>query len=185
MTMSDKIAVMNDGQIEQVGTPQEVYLEPENQFVAQFIGSPEVNLLDVSVVSIDQNEAVVDVEGGPRLSFDISEYLPERGIEDAVLAFRPRKVKASEGTAQSGIETTVSLHEPLGDEVLMYLDGPQGELRAVVPLGEEIDEGDTATIRPDVGSLYLFNANTGERFARGDQNSQQTASVDTSSAAGD
>ncbi|MFC6613609.1 hypothetical protein ACFQAS_01315 [Halopenitus salinus] len=77
----------------------------------------------------------------------------------------------------AGIDTTVSLHEPLGDEVLMYLDGPQGELRTVMPVDSEIDEGKHASIVPRVESLYLFNEKTGERFVRGDLQSDATAEV--------
>ncbi|WP_101296153.1 ABC transporter ATP-binding protein [Halegenticoccus soli] len=174
MTMSDKIAVMNDGKIEQVGTPQEVYQEPTNSFVAQFIGSPEINMIDATVVDIDEARTVVDIEGGPSLAFETGEYLPEKADKDAVLGFRPRKVEAAEGSAP-GIETTVSLHEPLGDETLMYLEGPQGELRAVVPIDTEIPEGNEATIVPEVAATYLFNRRTGERFSRGYLDSDEVA----------
>lgn len=176
--MSDKIAIMNDGQIEQVGTPSEVYREPKNVFVSQFIGSPEVNLLDASVVDVNEKETTVDIDGGPQLTFETGEYLQQHESDDVILGFRPRKAEAYPATSSTpGIETTVSLHEPLGDEVLMYLDGPQGELRVVVPFGDEIDEGDSATIVPQVASIYLFNAKTGERFARGNLSSEALATV--------
>jgi multiple sugar transport system ATP-binding protein len=177
MTMSDKIAVMNDGQAEQVGSPKEIYREPANDFVAQFIGSPEINLLDASLVSVDEEETVVDIENGPRLRFETGEYIPEKESEDVIVGFRPRKAEASSDPDHAGIDTTVSLHEPLGDEVLMYLDGPQGELRTVMPVDSEIDEGKHASIVPRVESLYLFNEKTGERFVRGDLQSDATAEV--------
>ncbi|WP_251341285.1 ABC transporter ATP-binding protein [Haloplanus halophilus] len=178
MTMSDKIAVMNDGQIEQVGHPENVYRVPNNTFVAQFIGSPEINLLDASVVDIDEDRAVVDVEDGPTLSFDVGEYLPEKAADDVKLGFRPRKVEAVPDADAAGIQTTVDLHEPLGDEVHMYLEGPQGEMRSVVPVEEVIPEGDHATILPEVPTLYLFNSSTGDRFARGHPDRTGTVDVE-------
>lgn len=177
MTMSDKIAVMNGGEIEQVGHPENVYLEPNNTFVAQFIGSPEINMLDASVVELDEDRAVIDIESGPRVSFDVGEYLPNDRSEDVQLSFRPRKLEAIPDAGASGIDTTVDLHEPLGDEVHMYLEGPQGEMRAVVPVEKEIPEGSHATIQPHVKTLYLFDAATGKRFARGDPDSSDTVTI--------
>jgi multiple sugar transport system ATP-binding protein len=178
MTMSDKIAVMNDGQIEQVGHPEEVYRIPNNTFVAEFIGSPEINLLDATVVDIDDERAVVDVDDGPRFSFNVGEYLPDEASEDIKLGFRPRKIQATPDPDTPGIQTTVDLHEPLGDEVHMYLEGPQGEMRAVVPVEEVIPEDEHATILPKVPTLYLFNTTTGKRFARGDPDTGGTVDVE-------
>ncbi len=179
MTMSDKIAVMNDGEIEQVGSPEEVYRIPNNTFVAQFIGSPEINLLDASVVDISDDRAVVDIDDGPTVSFDVGEYLHDRASEDVQIGFRPRKLKALTDPNAEGIEVTVDLHEPLGDEVHMYLDGPQGEMRAVVPVDEKITTGKRAAIQPEVPTLYLFNSNTGERFARGDPDSRERVDIES------
>lgn len=179
MTMSDQIAVMNDGQIEQVGSPEQVYRVPENTFVAQFIGSPEINLLDASIVDISEDHAVVDIDDGPTVSFDVGEYLPNKASDDVKIGFRPRKLEALTDPNAEGIQTRVDLHEPLGDEVHMYLEGPQGEMRAVVPVDEKIPAGSTATIRPEVPTLYLFNDTTGERFARGDPDSTENVSVES------
>lgn len=185
MTMSDKIAVMNEGKFEQVGSPSEVYREPDNLFVAQFIGSPEINLLDATLVDIDGSEAVVELRDGTRISFEVGEYLEERASEDVTVGFRPRKTTVEAGSGASGIKTTVELHEPLGDEVLMYLDAPEGELRTVVPINDEVPEGDVASIKPTVEGLYLFNRETGERFARGRLDSDEVADVAVPTAASD
>jgi len=177
ITMSDKIAVMNGGQFEQVGTPQEVYREPDNVFVAQFIGSPEINLADGTLRGVDDDEAVVELGDGTVLSFEPGEYIPQRSGEDVTVGFRPRKVEVTADGEGTGIPTTVELHEPLGDEVLMYLDGPDGELRAVVPINSEVPEGDAAYITPTTEGLYLFNRETGERFARGYLDTEETVDV--------
>jgi multiple sugar transport system ATP-binding protein len=176
ITMSDKIAVMNEGQFEQVGTPQEVYREPDNVFVAQFIGSPEINLIDGTVLETG-DEVVIELQDGTSITFEPGEYIEEKASDDVVLGFRPRKVEVSADEGSAGIPTTVELHEPLGDEVLMYLDGPGGELRAVVPINSEVPEGDTAYVTPTIEGVYLFNRDTGERFARGHLDRKETVDI--------
>ena len=176
ITMSDKIAVMNEGQFEQVGTPQEVYREPDNVFVAQFIGSPEINLIDGTVLETG-DEMVIELQDGTSITFEPGEYIEEKASDDVVLGFRPRKVEVSADEGSAGIPTTVELHEPLGDEVLMYLDGPGGELRAVVPINSEVPEGDTAYVTPTIEGVYLFNRDTGERFARGHLDRKETVDI--------
>lgn len=183
--MSDKIAVMNDGQFEQVGTPQEVYREPDNVFVAQFIGSPEINIVDGTLIEATAAELSVELENGTAISFEPGEYIDERAGKDVVVGFRPRKVEVSADATTAGIETSVELHEPLGDEVLMYLDAPGGELRAVVPINDEVPEGETAYVTPTTEGLYLFNRETGERFARGRLDSDDTVDISRAQPASD
>jgi multiple sugar transport system ATP-binding protein len=185
ITMSDKIAVMNDGQFEQVGTPQEVYREPDNVFVAQFIGSPEINIVDGTLIEATAAELSVELENGTAISFEPGEYIDERAGKDVVVGFRPRKVEVSADATTAGIETSVELHEPLGDEVLMYLDAPGGELRAVVPINDEVPEGETAYVTPTTEGLYLFNRETGERFARGRLDSDDTVDISRAQPASD
>src|SRR5258706_8303131 len=73
MTMATKIAIMDKGVIQQIGTPDEIYDLPENTFVADFVGSPSMNMLDTVVKRA--NGSTSAVEGSANISFDLSDYL--------------------------------------------------------------------------------------------------------------
>jgi multiple sugar transport system ATP-binding protein len=176
MTMSDKIAVMNDGHIEQVGAPEEVYRNPNNLFVAGFIGSPEINTLDGSLETIDDERAVVRTDGGTRIEFGVGDYDPERASEDLVVGYRPQHVTV--GEPGEGIPADVYLVEPFGDDIHLYMTGPQGEVRSVMPAMEAPSEGDEVGIQFPESALYLFNGETGDRFARGRRESSDLSRIE-------
>ncbi|TWF58577.1 ABC transporter ATP-binding protein [Neorhizobium alkalisoli] len=144
MTMADRIVVMKDGNILQVGTPSELYESPVDVFTARFIGSPSMNLIR-----------------GRRTATGV-EVAPDG---DILIGIRPHDLSA-DGQAVAGglrITGTVSAVEPLGPETLVHLDIPDGALIAtarekiVPPVGSDL----TCSAAP--GSLYLFDAST-EKF---------------------
>jgi len=183
MTMSDKIAVMDDGRIEQVGAPEEVYRNPNDLFVARFIGSPEMNTLEASVETIDTDRAVVRTDDGTRIGFALEEYDPDRRAEDVVVGFRPQHVVVDEDG--EGIEANIYLVEPFGDDVELYMDGPQGDIRGVVSALDAPDEGDDVVVQFPESALYLFDASTGDRFARGRQKDAGLSQIEPQARASD
>jgi len=176
MTMSDKIAVMNDGHIEQVGAPEEVYRNPNNLFVAGFIGSPEINTLDGSLETIDDEQAVVRTDSGTRIEFAVEDYDPEQASEDLVIGYRPQHVTV--GEPGEGIPADVYLVEPFGDDIHLYMNGPQGEIRSVMPAMEAPSDGVEVSVQFPESALYLFNGESGARFARGKRESSDLARVE-------
>jgi multiple sugar transport system ATP-binding protein len=92
MTMADRIAVINLGKLEQVGSPRELYDRPANQFVAGFIGSPSMNFVPMHVESVDGNIRLVSVEGNLdiTLSDNETDMIRRAGVSDVVLGVRPR-----------------------------------------------------------------------------------------------
>lgn len=179
MTLSDKLAVMNNGRLEQFGSPEHVYQNPANTFVAQFIGSPSINLLNVERMSVSDREVVVALPSGKEISFQYDADLsvaPEEVPDELVLGFRPRhtKVVAREGQGRDGIPAETVLNEPIGDEVIQYLDGPQGELRAVIPREKIIDEDTSVAVQVQTSGTFVFDRSSGERLLRG---KEQTRTV--------
>lgn len=174
MTLSDKLAVMNDGQIEQIGAPEEVYRNPANTFVAQFIGSPSINLLDVSLETTAPEDVTVSLPSGERITFPYDQSMSDDistlpGV--LVLGFRPRhtRVRPVGQADKGGIPATTVLNEPIGDEVIQYLDGPQGELRAVTATEDAVAEDHEVTVQIQTSGIYLFSRETGRRVVRGQE----------------
>ena len=153
MTMADKIVILRDGIIEQVGTPLDVYDRPINLFVASFIGSPSMNLIK-GIVGKDY----VLTEGGVKLP------LPKKhGAalgQKVVYGIRPEHLSLGKG-----IEATISVTEPTGPEIHVYADvGPQ-EVCAVIRDRQVLKRGSTVQFAPDLAQVHLFDEATGKVVA--------------------
>jgi len=156
MTLGDRIVVMKDGVVQQVGPPLEVYRRPANRFVATFIGAPAMNMLDGTVTADGRG---VELAPGVVLPIDHAEETsPGHRVTAGV---RPQHLQPS----AEGITTTVRVCEPLGDETDIILDGP-GDLTitARMRLDDIPSPGDSMTVSPRAGSVHLFDAGTGVRF---------------------
>jgi multiple sugar transport system ATP-binding protein len=138
MTMGDRIAVMNVGLLQQVGTPEEVYTDPRNVFVAGFIGSPSMNLVPAPIV--------------------------DGGGQDRIVGFRPEHLRARGGAAD-GLSFTarVDVVEYLGDEQLVHLFRKDTPLLAKLPVEEHFAGGQEQTFTVPRDKLYFFDAETEER----------------------
>ncbi|KAA0596985.1 sn-glycerol 3-phosphate transport system ATP-binding protein [Azospirillum lipoferum] len=155
MTLADRILVMNHGVAEQIGTPLEVYQRPASLFVAGFIGSPPMNVLDGR---IDDHGEVVLVPGGQRLP------LPQPRPTDAgrpiKLGIRPEHL----AVAAEGFSIEVELVEALGADTVVYGRLPDSETLLVRMAGiPTVRERDRLTVTPQDGALHLFDAVTGRR----------------------
>ncbi len=155
MTMADKIVVLSAGLIEQVGSPLELYHRPKNLFVAQFIGSPKMNVVPAKVAAVSGDIAHVSVDGGSMLA------LPLRGgkvsVGDVVsLGIRPEHMSvSSEGVMQA----TVKLAERLGSETMLHLSGPGGAAIIVRSDGLASEKpGDVVALTMPAGCCHLFDA---------------------------
>ncbi|MCO7191990.1 ABC transporter ATP-binding protein [Pseudonocardia sp. McavD-2-B] len=158
MTMATRIAVLNGGRLEQVGTPEEVYDTPASTFVAGFVGSPAIGLLPARLQSTDGLlRAVgdgVDVPLGPGDDED----------RDVLVGVRPEHLRVGEGAATW--RGTVRLVENLGGEEVAHLDVGSGRLalRGPRPLGLAVDDHVRLTADPD--RVHLFSATGGRRLVR-------------------
>lgn len=154
MTLGDRIVVMKDGRIQQVGTPYEIYNEPENRFVADFIGSPPTNFLE-GHVQIQDDTLTVKTE---MFSLSFSEVdITELGVEDGdslQLGVRPEllNIVKDEGLFQA----SVSVIEPHGSQDAVYLKAAGSELRAITGQGAITHEEETVTVSIETDKVWLF-----------------------------
>ena len=140
MTLADRVVVLRDGRIEQVGTPLALYDKPANQFVAQFIGTPQMNLVDAARL--------------PQLANAFSIPVPEGGH----VGLRPESVSLT-SVGQGQLQGRVELVEALGAETLIYLTSEQGAaLIARQNTRTSAKVGDTVGVAVDVKSAHLFDA---------------------------
>ncbi|SFA95699.1 carbohydrate ABC transporter ATP-binding protein, CUT1 family [Poseidonocella pacifica] len=158
MTLADRIVVMNDGRIEQIGTPMDLFLNPANTFVAAFLGSPPMNMVQATVVAGDE---------GPQAEFQGNRLpLPQlAAIQPGMtitLGIRPEFVTLHEAPCSGSVDVDVDLVETLGSEALIHatLAGQPFVIRAET-IGRPPTNGDITrfTIAPEL--LRIFDAETG------------------------
>ncbi len=164
MTMGDRIAVFNIGHIEQVGAPMDLYQQPVNRFVAQFLGSPKMNLLPAEI----ERSAGVDrlrVKDMPTLEVQLPKDLDvSRCVEVGV---RPECLQVGTAGMTDGWSLKLDLVERLGDTTLLYTLLPHGGDPLCVKLAMDalpLNAGDTFTLKPLAGALHLFD-DAGQRIA--------------------
>ncbi len=155
MTMADRIVIMKDGYIQQVGTPAEVFHKPANTFVARFIGAPSMNLLNGQI-----SGATVTLAAGQTVTVPALQATDKQIV---LLGVRPDDLYPnSENQIISG---TVMLREPLGSETLIYVDTPSGEIIAKADGRTPPEVGETVQLGADPANLHVFDAASGEALS--------------------
>ena len=162
MTMGDRIAIMNHGELQQVATPLEAYYEPTNVFVAGFIGSPSMNFIDTTV-TFEEGDAVLE---HPSFSYHLSEDLSltlEDGYEEAILGIRPESVKVVDEPTQNSVSVTIDVVEPLGKEQILYFTLDDGDQYTASVEGHRfVSEGEELELLFPMERLHLFDAESSE-----------------------
>jgi len=158
MTMGDRIAVLRAGELQQIGPPRAIYQDPENLFVASFLGTPSINQIEVTA------------EDGRYQADGVSLPLPA-GIDPparAVAGVRPEhlRVLAAGESAPVELEGRVTVVEPLGAETFLYLDLGSARLRARAPGFAAAAPGDAVRLGVDPAAILWFDATTGKRLGR-------------------
>ncbi|WP_137285369.1 ABC transporter ATP-binding protein [Halorussus salinisoli] len=156
LTMSTRIAVMNDGNVEQVGTPDELYEQPANLFVADFIGNPSMNFIPGHVASVSDGEATIQGSDGS-ISFSVDNLPASYEGEDVTVGFRPEDGRISTDRSQGIYEAEVILLERIDDRSLVYIEGPDDDIRATIPSDTSITEDEPVSLSVDGEDVYLFD----------------------------
>jgi multiple sugar transport system ATP-binding protein len=162
MTMGTRIAVMDKGELQQVGPPQELYDHPQKLFVAGFIGSPSMNF-----VNVKRDGDQVQGEG-------ITLPIPTRyrsglnGSTDLIAGFRPEHLELGEIPNSATIRANADVVEFLGDEELLHVtvQGHEGDVVAVVSSEHRVKPGDIVDLKLPLEKLHLFDAASGDSLAR-------------------
>ncbi|WP_417417756.1 ABC transporter ATP-binding protein [Hoeflea sp.] len=159
MTMADRIAVMDHGKLLQVGTPIDVYNNPSNVFVAGFLGSPGMNLLNGTSVGsdgglrIDLGDAGLSAPVPPALAAAIPEG------KAVVYGFRPEHCELTSG---EGINMPVTFVERIGARTILHLGDKATSVKAVFDNDVVVRTGETVTLSIDPANIRLFDAATGD-----------------------
>ena len=160
MTLGDRVAVLRDGELQQVAPPMELYHEPANLFVAGFIGSPAMNVLRGRV----ETAAGRPVFTGQGLTIPLDRpvaAIPEAGV---VLGIRPEDVQLAEGPESTNLPVT--LVEPLGNAQIVHLALPDnGELVVSTSGQSPVRQDQALAVRIPPRAVHLFHAVTGRRVA--------------------
>ena len=164
MTMGDRIAVMNDGQIQQVAPPLEIYQRPANRFVAEFIGSPPMNFLPVEVTSLSKiDHPYFSLE----LPEDRAKALQNNGQKSLILGVRPQHFFL-DTESKSSIHIEVDLVEALGNEtyVSAHLTAqPDTIITVSLPPDKTVAVGDRLWLSINTNKIHLFTVDDGRAIA--------------------
>jgi ABC-type sugar transport system ATPase subunit len=162
MTLADRIVTLENGRIQQVGPPLELYARPSNLFVAGFIGSPKMNLMPGKVVGKSGPLATVTLDASPATRLELPMPAAEDGA-NVTVGVRPESLEILlSGAADSGRATLparIEAVERLGNITYAYLDGGTPEMITVQVMGDaDIASGQDVRVAMRPGTIHLFDA---------------------------
>ncbi len=154
MTLADRVVVMNKGVVQQVGTPTEIYNRPTNQFVAGFIGSPAMNLVEGTMKAGSFSANNITIDGFKAADGNI------------ILGFRAEDVSVNKKTKKSGYQIKAPIYtvELLGDAVMLTLRVGKDFVSVKAEKDFWAEIGDEVTVQVPISVCHLFNSDTGLRI---------------------
>ena len=160
LTMGDRITVLNRGEIQQVATPDEIYNYPENMFVAGFIGSPQMNFINVKVVSENS------LSFGDNTIYLTSDLIRRNNLlgKEVIAGIRPEHLSLSECSSSNKIEITAGMVEMLGSEKIVHFELQNHDMSAKLPASVMVAYGDKLCFSPDENKILLFDKDSQKRY---------------------
>ena len=168
LTLGTRIVVMKDGVVQQVDSPLDLYMRPNNLFVAGFIGSPQMNFIDAKVVVSGSEVRLMFGSNSIKLPENKAKKLIDNGYEDKTVTFgiRPEDIKDEEmfisNSPDTTLEATVKVYEMLGAEVFLYFTIETFDITVRVNPRTTARPGDTIKIALDGSKIHLFDKETQE-----------------------
>ena len=159
MTMADHIVVMRAGNVEQIGAPLDVYDHPNNTFVAGFIGSPAMNLIEGTVDATNSGRYIRTQD---RIELPLTEQQHGEPGQQVYYGIRPEHLELSD--ASEGIAAQVIVVEPTGSETLVVAQIGQAEIQAVFRERHPFKPGQTIHLRPNPQMLHIFDFGSEQRL---------------------
>ncbi len=157
LTMGHRMAVMKDGKVLQLGTPADVYARPATRFIAGFIGTPPMNMLQCRVV---QEDGVVSLSAGGVRFGGVPRSIA--GLNRVDVGVRPQDLAMC--AVDSGFPATVTVTENMGAEMLVYADASSQSVSLLVTSDRTVHAGDTIHLRASADRLHFFEPATGMRI---------------------
>ena len=157
LTMGDRIVVLDKGIIQQVGTPDEIYKNPQNTFVAGFVGSPQMNFLEGTII----NDTLVVGDIPIQLSEKQKEAIGNK--RNLIIGIRPENMNSIDGTGgEIKLAAKVDMSEMLGSEKIVYFYIGNTKCSVKLPPNFVVDEN--IVLKIDTKNLFLFDKQTGQRI---------------------
>jgi multiple sugar transport system ATP-binding protein len=161
MTMADRIAIMNHGELQQVATPLEAYHNPSNEFVAGFIGSPSMNFITVSTEWEGDRLILEHPEFRYQASPSIAEAIG-RSHSEVVLGIRPEDIEIVGDPDKNGVVVDLNVIEPLGNEQLLHFELGDSTYTANVSGEYPLSENQRVSVGFPADKVHLFDSDTGD-----------------------
>ncbi|PDS32618.1 ABC transporter ATP-binding protein [Rhizobium phaseoli] len=176
MTMASRIVVLNQGIIEQVGSPLELYRNPDNFFVAGFLGAPRMNFLGVTLDAVNGRSVTVSAPGLAPLTVELAQPTTLSKGTGLTLGVRPEAISVvAEGSEEGAVHGEVRLVEHLGRETILYVDAGSlrtiasesgtGNITAQLSYVAPFAGGQKVALKLDAAELYLFSPEGGRTIS--------------------
>ncbi|ANL47384.1 sugar ABC transporter ATP-binding protein [Rhizobium phaseoli] len=176
MTMASRIVVLNQGIIEQVGSPLELYRNPDNFFVAGFLGAPRMNFLGVTLDAVNGRSVTVSAPGLAPLTVELAQPTTLSKGTGLTLGVRPEAISVvAEGSEEGAVHGEVRLVEHLGRETILYVDAGSlrtiasesgtGNITAQLSYVAPFAGGQKVELKLDAAELYLFSPEGGRTIS--------------------
>ncbi|NAZ47718.1 sn-glycerol-3-phosphate ABC transporter ATP-binding protein UgpC [Vibrio toranzoniae] len=169
MTLADRIAVMKDGELQQLGTPQEIYTKPNNMFVAGFMGSPSMNFIKTMVDLDDEQNPIIKVTGTAEQEHHIRlpQSMREQDGKEVVIGLRPEHITEQEGddvSATTKLDLQLEVLEPTGPDTIAMVKVNDQEVACRLSPEFEVSVGQMAPLHFDLSKAVFFDAQTEARI---------------------
>ena len=168
LIMSDRIVVLNEGKLQQLGTPEEIYNQPANAFIAGFVGSPPMNFFDGQLQNGGDQWSVKGKGYTCEFTPGQTQRLNEDGSAEVQLGVRPEDIEVLPSEAPTA-QANVVVREPLGSDLFLTLELEGVTFKARTHPDARIDRGDRVPIRFKPTKVHLFNRTTGATLLKSRQ----------------
>ncbi|MDR0361564.1 MAG: ABC transporter ATP-binding protein [Planctomycetota bacterium] len=172
LSLGDRIAILNNGRFEQIGTGDEIYYTPVSEFVARLVGEPEINIVDAQVTSGSGGKpAIAIASGGERRLFPIPDDVAPTldGERNVRMGIRGINLSYRFDPADGYMPGTVYNLEPIGNKSILTIKIDDTTYQAVAPNDLDVELDSPVFIRPDPGAMLFFRKSDGVFLARHDQ----------------
>ncbi|MEZ8347324.1 ABC transporter ATP-binding protein [Vibrio splendidus] len=169
MTLADRIAVMKDGELQQLGTPQEIYTKPNNMFVAGFMGSPSMNFIKTMVDLDDEQNPIIKVTGTAEQEHHIRlpQSMRDQDGKELVIGLRPEHITEQQGddvSASTKLDLQLEVLEPTGPDTIAMVKVNDQEVACRLSPEFEVSVGQMAPLHFDLSKAVFFDAQTEARI---------------------
>ena len=175
MALGDRIAIINKGEIVQIGSGDEIYYMPCNEFVAQLMGDPQINIIPGTIKEAEGGYVFCFEANGEKLTVSMPEdkelwkKIRETGLKNTDMGLRPQNVKYSFTPEEGYFKTTVYSYESIGNKSVIMAECGEYQLRMIAPNGLKIAIDQDIYVRFEIDHSMFFDPQTKEYVSRYDE----------------